>query len=797
MDQMLRTINLRASLLFSALCLMSIICHAQYTTTSASTGGLKYNLLEVAMGKWAGWCPDADQDVREKVIPMYPRTIVAFWHSSGGDPMIVTGDPYVTAMSVAAFPSGTVDRAVISSTLVQNRPFESKVAVRNALTPKFDVGIVCSYNPITNNLNVQVTGTALTALTGEWRINALVTEDSISSGVSSTYNQSNFLNTTGSVSCTGSPSWYIGLGNPITSGSSYSHMYVTRAILCPGANIWGETSFTNPASGTSVTKSYNYTVPSGTLLRRLKVIGMVEKYGSTSSDREVENAIQVNAPVATFYFAGGRTQTKSVCQNSTGNSVDTLMAVYDQSAGESLNWNMLSGPAHGTASVAYTATSVAGVFYPSGLTYTPTAGYVGNDTFRVRASNGTVADTTTIYVTVISGPSAITGTLGICLSATTTLSSSPGGGTWTSGTTSVATIGSASGIANGAAVGTSVITYKLPNGCRTTSVLTVNTTPSAGTITGVSSVCVAATTTLTATVPGGTWSSSSTAVATIGSGTGIATGVAVGTTIITYSVTNPCGTATTTYTLSVDLAPTAGTITGPASVCAAATTTLTATVPGGTWSSASPAIATVGASDGVVSGVTAGSAIISYSVSNTCGTATITYSIAVLPLPDAGTISGLGYVCETMTITLTDPIGGGTWSSSNSNATVSSTGVVTGVTAGTATISYTVANDCGPSSATMPVVVIPIALCGVGLTTPDNGKVTVFPNPTSGTVMINTTASGTFAIYTIDGRMIDSYEIKAPATSVKLSGDLANGLYMCKLTGNDGSITMIKLEYKR
>ena len=72
-------------------------------------------------------------------------------------------------------------------------------------------------------------------------------------------------------------------------------------------------------------------------------------------------------------------------------------------------------------------------------------------------------------------------------------------------------------------------------------------------ITGKTSLCVGATTTLASATTGGTWSSSNTAVATINATTGVASGVAVGNAIITYTVPNFSGncTGTTTFNLSV------------------------------------------------------------------------------------------------------------------------------------------------------------------------------------------------------------------------------------------------------
>jgi hypothetical protein len=79
----------------------------------------------------------------------------------------------------------------------------------------------------------------------------------------------------------------------------------------------------------------------------------------------------------------------------------------------------------------------------------------------------------------------------------------------------------------------------------------VNASPSAGTITGSSAVCAGSTITLSNTTTGGTWSSSNTAIATVGS-TGIVTGVASGTVTISYTVTNSCGTATAIKVITVN-----------------------------------------------------------------------------------------------------------------------------------------------------------------------------------------------------------------------------------------------------
>ncbi len=274
---------LTATLLFSK----------SYGQLHVATSGTKNVLLEVSAGAWAGFVPDAFQDIQEKVLPMYPNTIIAAWHN--GDPMQVTGDPFCTGSGyISAFPSATIDRAVIGSGVEQMRPWETGVGAQAALSPNFDVDMVSTYNPVTRVIDVYVTGTALSSLTGNWNINAYAIEDSISSAPTA-YNQHNYYGSTSFTSCTGSASWYNSGGNPISPAGLFSHNYVVTAVLCPGGSVWGEAAFTNPTTGTSVTKHYSYTVPSGSNPLHMSIVGMVEKNGTSTSDRMIENAVSSQA----------------------------------------------------------------------------------------------------------------------------------------------------------------------------------------------------------------------------------------------------------------------------------------------------------------------------------------------------------------------------------------------------------------------------------------------------------------------------------------------------------------------
>ncbi len=225
--------------------------------------------------------------------------------------------------------------------------------------------------------------------------------------------------------------------------------------------------------------------------------------------------------------------------------------------------------------------------------------------------------------------------------------------------------------------------------------VTVNPLPATGTISGSATVCTGATTNYTESVTGGTWSSGASSIASVSS-TGVVSGIAAGTAVISYTVTNSCGTLYATSTITVIATPTAGTITGPSSMCAVGAITVADATTGGTWSASNGHAIVTGTT---VTGATAGIDTVLYTVTNSCGTAIATHAVTINPMP--ATITGTMAVCEGGSITtLGDTSTGGNWTSSaGSVATVDGSGNVTGVAAGTVTISYTFPTGCGVTTA--------------------------------------------------------------------------------------------------
>lgn len=402
-------------------------------------------------------------------------------------------------------------------------------------------------------------------------------------------------------------------------------------------------------------------------------------------------------------------------------------------------------------------------------------------TDMLECSNSVSPATTT--VTVNSAPSAITGVLSVCPMLTTTLSSTTMGGTWSVSDVSIATVGATTGVVTGVASGTTTITYQLGSLCFTTAVVTVNVPPDP--ISGSSSVCQGLSITLSDATVGGTWLSGNVAVATVVSGTGVVTGVSNGTSVITY--TGPTG-CIATKTVTVYPFPAA--IGGTASVCVGSTTTLTNTSGGGTWSSSDAMTASVDAATGVVTGVTAGTATITYMLGGGCSVYQV---VTVNPLPDV--ITGTLQVCVNSSVSLFNSAPGGTWSSANTTiaTVVAGTGVLTGVTAGTVRITYTLPTGC-LSTAIITVNPLPNAITGpaavcvgatVNLATTSTGGTwsstnTAVATITSGGGVVSGLASGTTTIsytFTSTGCAITRVETVNPLpTTISGSSVVCPGL---------------------
>ncbi|OYX23894.1 MAG: hypothetical protein B7Z16_01535 [Algoriphagus sp. 32-45-6] len=355
----------------------------------------------------------------------------------------------------------------------------------------------------------------------------------------------------------------------------------------------------------------------------------------------------------------------------------------------------------------------------------------------------------TLTAGIVNGPQSI------CIGGTTTFTSTMAGGVWSSADPAIATVDPNTGVITGISAGAATIRYTITGCSVATSSRTVfvNAPISPGNLSGIQDVCIGGDTQLLSTTAFGTWSSSNPAIATVSS-TGLVTGISAGTVDIFY----------TSILISVSAPPDAGTLSGTQEVCEGETRTFSSTTSGGLWSSGNPAVATVDPATGVVTGVAAGSAIITYTVSGNGGCADDfeTRSITVTPLADAGTLSGVDELCVGENTVFASTSLGGTWASSNpAVATInSSTGAVTAISSGSTTITYTVAGSgsCPDDFATRSLTVNPLP--NPSFTAAPSGVVCI------GEEVTYTTQSGQFGYdWQISGSNGIDYTITSGGTS--------------------------------
>ena len=282
-----------------------------------------------------------------------------------------------------------------------------------------------------------------------------------------------------------------------------------------------------------------------------------------------------------------------------------------------------------------------------------------------------------------------------------------------------------------------------------------------------------------------TWSSNNGAVATV-SGSGVVTGSAVGTATITATSEGKSGSATITVSTvpvaTVTVAPpSAGLNTGQTVQLSATTRDSAGNVLAGrvvTWGSSAPSVATV-TSGGLVTGVAAGTATMTATSEGKSGTSAITVTFVPVSTVTVTPASANLAVGQTVQLTATPKDANGntltgrtiTWATSNASvATVTTSGSVKGVTAGSATITATSEGQSGSSA--ISVRIVPVATVAVS---PASASVQV-----GGTVQL-TAVTKDSAGNTLTGRTITWASSNSTVATVSTTG-LVSGLLIGSAT---------------
>jgi hypothetical protein len=351
----------------------------------------------------------------------------------------------------------------------------------------------------------------------------------------------------------------------------------------------------------------------------------------------------------------------------------------------------ISGPSSfcpGTT-VKLTSSSPTGNLWSTGAT-TQSISVSAPGSFSVTVGSGTCSATSAPFA-VTASPAAttptITGPASFCAGGSVTLTSSAAtGNLWSTGATTQSITVSAAGSYS--------VTATNAAGCPATSApftVAADPLPPTPTISGPASICAGTSITLTSSsATGNLWSTGAT--------TQSITVAAGGSFSVTVTNAGGCTATSAAFVVTANAPPPTPTITGPATLCAGSTITLTSSAAtGNLWST--------GATTQSITVSAAGSFAVTVTAASGCKAASSPFAVTASATPPTPTISGPASICAGTPITLTSSAAtGNLWS------TGATTQSITVAAAGSFTVTVTNAAGCSATSAAKAVTASPAAV---------------------------------------------------------------------------------------
>lgn len=269
------------------------------------------------------YCPDGAVIMKDIYTTLNYAIPVALHAGFSTDAMTTTEASACAAAYISGAPSATIDRVFFDGEeeLGTNRGSwkDYTIARYGQLSPA-TVSATSMFDAVSRELNVTVTAKFYGPISGDFRLNAYVVEDSVV-GTGSGYNQSNAYN-----SVSGHP--YQGAGTTIVG---YVHRNVERKAL---GGTWG-TSGVIPATTVNegeYTQSYTYTIPATYNVDHCRVVAFAHEFNNNfkSGKNEILNAVSVP-------LNGARTQNATPAVYTDINSPEsavTRLSVYPNPANE-------------------------------------------------------------------------------------------------------------------------------------------------------------------------------------------------------------------------------------------------------------------------------------------------------------------------------------------------------------------------------------------------------------------------------------------------------------------------------
>jgi hypothetical protein len=262
----------------------------RWTITGVTPAPNKRVLAEEGTGTWCGFCPRGTvfMDSMAHTYPDHFVPVAVHYN----DPMVT--EPYSGSVNnypgFGGYPNVIMDRsAVVDPSAMEDRFFQQVAIPANATLHNG-----AALNTQTDELTISVTAEFTIPITGNWRLNVAITEDSVR-GSGPQWAQTNYYSGGGLGPMGG---WEL-LPNPVPA-SLMRYDHVARAILGGFGGEAGSLPSSVPAGG-SHTQLFTWTIPSGMDPDNMHIVSMlIQPNGRINNARSItlaealDNGIQTS-----------------------------------------------------------------------------------------------------------------------------------------------------------------------------------------------------------------------------------------------------------------------------------------------------------------------------------------------------------------------------------------------------------------------------------------------------------------------------------------------------------------------
>lgn len=281
------------------------------TVTPVTPAAGKMVVAEEGTGTWCQWCPRGAvyMDLMNTKYSGYIAPIAVH----NGDPMTVAAYDAAIGALIGGYPSALVDRLPE----IDPSSIETDFLTRIVVAPKAFIVNGATYNSTTRVLNVSVTSTVQSALTGNYKVACVITEDDVT-GTASTYAQSNAY----AGGAAGPMGGYEILPNPVPA-SQMVYDHVAR-FISPDFTGIPNAPGTSTAVGNVFTWNFTFTLPASFDDTQVHIVGLfIDPTG------KIDNAASTTITQA---VTNGFVTGSSVGINDVASAPDALVNIYPNPA---------------------------------------------------------------------------------------------------------------------------------------------------------------------------------------------------------------------------------------------------------------------------------------------------------------------------------------------------------------------------------------------------------------------------------------------------------------------------------